>query len=77
MKTSPGTGLTKVSFNQHSLLISETNSQNVLRIRDDGTTEKTSSGKLRVGDILLITEDTLFPSDLVLIESSSDGVAFI
>lgn len=77
MKTSPGTDLTKVSFKLHSLLILETNSQKILRIKDDGTTEKTSSGKLRVGDLLLITEDTLFPSDLVLIESSSDGVGFI
>lgn len=30
-----------------------------------------------MGDILFIPEDIMFPSDLILIESSNDGACFI
>jgi magnesium-transporting ATPase (P-type) len=30
-----------------------------------------------VGDILFIAEETLFPADLIILESSADGFAFI
>ena len=55
----------------------ETNSQKVKRIKEDGSMEQILSSKIQVGDLLFITEETLFPADVILLESSADGVAFI
>ena len=54
------------------------NSIHITRIAIDGKPQTILSSEVQVGDLLLIEEDQMLPSDLILINSSTeDGSAFI
>lgn len=58
-------------------MFSEINRVRVTKIEDNGSTREIPSSKVEVGDVLFITEDTMFAADLILVESSSLGQCFI
>ena len=49
------------------------NNQKVIKVEEDGTRKQIKSEEIKVGNILLIKEDEEFPSDVILIDSSSKG----
>jgi magnesium-transporting ATPase (P-type) len=42
-------------------------------IEKDGSVKQILSSDVRVGDIILVPEETMFSSDLVLLASSTEG----
>lgn len=50
-----------------------TNRQMITKIMEDGSTVYQKSSDIQIGDTLLITEGQEFPSDLILLDSSSKG----
>jgi magnesium-transporting ATPase (P-type) len=57
----------------------ETNSQKVLKIEANGQSKEILSSEVKVGDMLFMPNETFFPCDLILIQSSNveEGVCFI
>ena len=43
------------------------------QVKADGQVIDIQSSSIEVGDILLIEEDVMFPADLILVESSTEG----
>ncbi|TNV86611.1 hypothetical protein FGO68_gene4748 [Halteria grandinella] len=55
----------------------ETNRQKCFKISEDGEVKECYSSDILVGDIVWVGEDQMFSSDLMLIESSNEGMCFI
>lgn len=55
----------------------KTNMMKFLKLESKGKLTTVQSKDIRVGDIILITEDSTFPADLVLLKSSGGENAFI
>lgn len=57
----------------------ETNSQKVLKIEPDGKPKEVLSSEVKVGDMLILPNETFFPCDLILVHSSNvvEGTCFI